>query len=221
MSTYYTGRGASTYNTRWRTFSHGTHAAVLSSIDSVALHALAQRRGTPLRICDVACGTGLLLAQLSVLFPEAELYGLDASPTMLEQAQQLLHSHPSVHLVQHTIGVRTSSLIPPNFPQFDLITCSNALHDLLNPVGFLQTLGTQLVPAGVLIVEDYARRHPLFPWILIEWLGKIIERGHVRAYTLSEARALAHLAGLSIQAEGRFVVDWLWHGWLLRLGVEP
>jgi SAM-dependent methyltransferase len=220
MSTYYSGRGARSYNTRWRAFSQGTHAAVLSNIDFDILNTLAHQRGTPLRICDIACGTGLLLEQLIARLPNSEVYGLDASAAMLGQAKQLLDTYAHAHLIQRTIGVHFEQVFPADFCDFDLITCSNALHDLRNPVGFLQALGTRLAPGGLLVVEDYARRQPLFPWMVVEWLGKIIERGHVRAYTLGEADALAHLAGLTVHSEQTFVVDWLWHGWLLRLGVE-
>ena len=188
-------------------------------LDFAALNDLAAQRAFPLRVCDVACGTGVLLQQLAVRLPGCELYGFDASPAMLAQASQILQAYPSVHLLPHLIGTTTDSMLPPHFHDFDLVTCSNVLHDIQNPVGFLQQLGSLLAPGGVLVLEDYARREPLFPWILVEILGKLIERGHVRAYTLAEVRSLCSLAGLRLDAENAFVVDRLWHGWALRLSL--
>src|SRR5437660_4720171 len=98
MRTYYTQRHARHYNRTWRSFSEKTLTATLSLLDMPELQQEARTRVQPLHILDAACGTGLLLARLAQLLPEAELYGIDASQAMLAQAAALLQGYAQVHL---------------------------------------------------------------------------------------------------------------------------
>src|SRR3989442_10191843 len=90
---------------------------------------------------------------------------------------------PEVRLEQAEVngGGTTNVPYPPN--TFDLITCTNALHDMADPGALLSGLGRLLVPGGQLVVEDFARRRPAWLWAVFERLLQRIERGHVRAYT--------------------------------------
>jgi ubiquinone/menaquinone biosynthesis C-methylase UbiE len=215
MSSYYTGQRARFYNTRWHTFLQKTLAETMAMIDLAALQHVPERLGRPPRVLDVACGTGLLLKQIIERIPDVEAYGVDGSRDMLAQAQQALHGLPRVGLQQTMVGNSLAAL--PFEPQsFDLITCTNALHDIEGPVETLTELGRLLTSEGQFVVEDYARHEPPFPWALVEWLVRRIERGHVRAYTLAEAKSLCRQAGLSVVRSQTFPVDWLWHGWVLR-----
>jgi hypothetical protein len=65
------------------------------------------------------------------------------------------------------------------------------------------------------VVEDFARREPLFLWAAFEWMLRRIEGSSVRAYSLAEAKALCQQAGLHVANEKVFAVDWLWHGWVV------
>jgi len=220
MSSYYSGGRACSYNKRWRTFTTGTLAEVMAMIDFAALCRVQEQQEHPPRVLDVACGTGLLLKQVLERVPDGEAYGVDASADMLAQAHAALDSHLHVQLEQRTIGSGETTNLPYAPATFDLITCTNALHDLPEPLAVVRGLRRLLAPNGQLVIEDYARREPPFPWVVIEWLAKHIEGGHVRAYTLAEARALCLQAGLHVLNEKAFVVNWLWHGWVLRISVE-
>ena len=68
-----------------------------------------------------------------------------------------------------------------------------------------------------MVLEDYARRPSPFPWTLMEWLLQKAEGAYVHAYTLSEAQSLCVQAGFEVVASKAFVIDWLCHGWVLRL----
>lgn len=98
---------------------------------------------------------------------------------------------------------------------FDLITFTNASHDVPDPVGTLAGLRRLLAQEGQLVVEDFARREHPFAWAVIEWLAQQIEGTYVRAYTLAEAHSLCQQAGLHVACGRSFTVDWLWHGWVL------
>ncbi len=216
MCGYYTGRRARFYNLRWRTYTRRTLAQTLSMVDLAALQSVKTRLGRLPRALDVACGTGILLRQLLEREPNLEVYGVDASAAMLAQARAALNDHPHVRLEQVEVGPGETAGLPYAPETFDLITCTNALHDLVDPVATLSGLRRLLFPGGQLVVEDFARRRPPFPWAAFEWLLRRIEGRQAHASTLAEARSLCERAGLRVVCEKAFTVDWFWHCWALR-----
>jgi ubiquinone/menaquinone biosynthesis C-methylase UbiE len=132
---------------------------------------------------------------------------------MLTQARKALQDHPHVYLERVQIGTGEAALLPYAQESFDLITCTNALHDMPEPVTTLAGLVRLLAPAGQLVVEDFAPREPRFFWAAFEWLLQGIERNRVHAYTLAEARLLYEKAGLPLAKVKEFTIDWFWQGW--------
>lgn len=216
MSAYYSGRRARYYNLRWRTYTRRTLAETLSMVDLAALRSVKTRLGRLPRILDVACGTGILLRQLLEHVPDAEVYGVDASSDMLAQASTALKGQPRVRLEQVEVGGNSTAGLPYTPETFDLITCTNSLHDIVDPVATLIGLRRLLASGGQLVVEDFARRKPSFLWAAFERLESRIEGGRGRASTLAEARSLCERAGLQVVCEKAFTVDWFWHCWALR-----
>ena len=215
MSTYYTGRRARHYNARWHTFNERTLGETLAMIDFAALRSVAERLERPPRVLDVACGTGILLKELLERVPGVEAYGVEASADMLAQARIALNGHPRVQLKQVEVGAGETANLPYARGSLDLITCTNALHDMPEPVGMLEGLTRLLAPGGQLVVEDFARREPVFLWAAFEWLLQRLEGSRVHAFTLAEAQSLCQQAGLHVACGRSFTVDWLWHGWVL------
>jgi ubiquinone/menaquinone biosynthesis C-methylase UbiE len=216
MSKYYTGRSARHYNTRWRTFTERTLGEAAAIIDVTALRSVPERFGRLPRLLDVACGTGIFLRRLLTLLTDAEVYGVDASEDMLAQARAALKDQPRVHVERVSVGIGETAGLPFARQTFDLITCTNALHDLPEPVATLSGLRQLLVPGGQLVMEDFARREPAFFWSAFEYVLQRLEGNRVHAYTLCEARSLCIQAGLSVTQAKRFKVDWFWRGWVLR-----
>lgn len=214
-SHYYKGPRAHLYNRRWRSYTQRTLEACRRLIDSEAIESSARQQNRPPCLLDVACGTGILLATLREQFPAAALYGIDASEDMLAQARLTLRNVQNVQLSYQVVsaGERAGLTFAPG--SFDLITCCNVLHDLRDPVGVITGLGHLLAPGGQIIIEDFSSRQPPFPWWLIEWLARLIERNHVHAYTLDEARGYCQQAGLAVRRGRAFIVNWLWHGWVI------
>jgi ubiquinone/menaquinone biosynthesis C-methylase UbiE len=217
MKSYYKGWHARFYNTLWRTYTARTLHAVIAMIDLAPLQQMAEQHGRLPRILDAACGTGILLKLLSERIPSLEEYGVDASADMLKQAQQTLQDNPHVSLQQATLGPGETANLPYSPRMFDLIVCTNALHYFVEPEKTLAGLGRLLAKEGQLVMEDFARRTPPFPWAPFEWLMRRVDPGYVRAYTLSEARCLCTHAQLHIMQEQAVRVDWLWRAWMLRL----
>jgi len=186
-------------------------------IDVTALRSIQERQGRLPRVLDVACGTGLLLKQLLAQVPGIEAYGLDASADMLAKAQAALKDQPHVHLECMQIGTGTASNLPYAQENFDLITCTNALHDMPEVMALLAGLGKLLAPGGQLVVEDFAPREPRLFWEAFEWFLQRIEGNNVHAYTLKEVLSICEQAGLHVAREKGFTIDWLWHGWVLSV----
>ncbi|MFI5271752.1 MAG: class I SAM-dependent methyltransferase [Ktedonobacterales bacterium] len=185
-------------------------------IDRDALAAAHPPGRPPPRVLDAACGTGLLLRRLRDALPRAELYGVEASEEMLAQARSALPPGENVQLIRATIGAGPRADLPFAPRTFDLVTCANALHYFPDPVATLAGLAELLASGGQLVLVDFARRAPPFPWPLFEWLVRRFDAGHLRAYTLAQARELCQSAGLRVEAERTFTINWLWHGWGLR-----
>ncbi len=216
MGRYYAGRRAQRYNARWYTFNEKTLGEALAMIDMTALRGISQQLGRSPRVLDVACGTGILLSRLLKQIPGVVAYGVDASEDMLMQARAALMDQPHVHLECVRVGEGPTADLPFVREIFDLITCTNVLHDMPHPAVTLSGLRRLLAPGGQLVLEDFARRVRPFPWTIFEWLLRQIEGNPVHAYTLSEAQSLCTQAELSL-AEGRaFKVDWFWRAWVVR-----
>ena len=217
MSKYYKGKRAHHYNTRWQRFNTRTLSETLATIDFTVLHSIKELQGRMPRVLDVACGTGILLKQILAQVPDLEVYGLDASADMLAQAQAALREQPHVHLERIQIGSGMALNLPYAQEHFDLITCTNALHDMPEAVALLAGLGKLLAPGGQLVMEDFAPRQPRLFWAGFEWLLQQIEGNNVHTYTLKEACSLCEQAGLHVAGKKEFIIDWLWHGWVLSV----
>jgi len=217
MGLYYTGRRARRYDTRLRAFTERTLSEALAMVDVAALRSVPERHGRPPRVLDVACGTGILLRRLLGLAPEIGAYGVDASADMLAQARTALDGFSQqVQLEQVELGTGEAATLPFTPGAFDLITCTNALHAMPDVVGTLAGLRRLLAAGGQLVLEDFARREPPFPWGAFEWLVRRVVGRQVHVYSLAEVRSLCQQAGLQIAGEKTFGIDWLLHGWSVR-----
>ncbi len=215
MKTYYIGKHAVHYNRTWHSFLQKTLAATLASIDVASLQQRAKTSDKPLRILDAACGTGLLLEQLSHLFPRAELYGVDASQDMLAQATHLLQDHPGVHLVQAVLGGGETAGLPYPPAFFDLLTCTNTLHYFTDPAATLRGFKRLLAPGGQMIIEDYILRGSPSLWRPFERLIRIVDPQHRHLYTLEEAETLCQCAGFSVVDAHSFPISIVCRGWVI------
>ena len=216
MKTYYTEKRAYRYNRTWRNFLKKTLPATLSAIDRASLEKSASSRTYPLRILDAACGTGLLLEQLSRLFPQAELYGIDENQAMLDQAAHVLKGRSCIQLVQATLGGDETARLPFAWASFDLITCTNSLHYLKDPAATLKGFMHLLASGGQVVIDDYTLRGFPFPWKAFEWAIKFYDPQHMRLYTLSEVQTVCSSVGFQVIFAQTFQIDLFCSGWVLR-----
>jgi len=217
MKSYYQDRHARTYNRQWRIFSERTLAAVLPVVEQAVLF---QQRDHHLRILDIGCGTGLLLEQLAERFPDAELSGVDASSSMLEQAQRVLGTIPHIHLAQAQLALGESVSLPFAPASFDIITCTNTLHYFSDPVAMLRRWRELLDARGHLVIEDYTLRNSPVPWNAFEGAIKLYDPQHVRLHQCSDAQSFSQQAGFHVLHTHTFPIDFLCQGWVVLLEAE-
>lgn len=190
--------------------------AACSAIDVQGLSLHTQERQTPLRILDAGCGTGLLLKRLMPLFLSAELYGIDISNEMLAQAQQLLQGFSNVHLAQAKLSGKPEAGLPYPPAFFPLLTCTNTLHYLREPVIILKGLKDLLAEQGQLVLVDYILRGFPFPWRWLEWAIPVYDPEHQSLFSQEEAARLCHEAGLHVALAQTFSIDLFCQGWVIR-----
>ncbi len=216
VNSYYRGKNAQRYNTYWQAYTAKTLAEASAMIDYTTLQQIAEQGQRIPCMLDLACGTGVLLRQIAEQVPEMGLYGIDASADMLEQARELLKNQPHMHLAQTDLNTDELTHVFSSPHSFDLITCTNVLHDLAHPLKFLESLRALLAPGGQLVIEDFAPRHPIVLWRAFERLLGWVEKVPVHALTLHEVQSLCEAAGLRVAVQKTFAIDWFWHGWVLH-----
>jgi ubiquinone/menaquinone biosynthesis C-methylase UbiE len=219
VSKYHTGWYAQHYNKMWSDLIEISTSETLAMVDFDALYNISRQPGRRPRVLDIACGTGILLKKLYKCIPDIEAHGVDASEDMLAQARFALKGLPNVQLKQMVVRRGVTAGLPYLPHTFDLITCTNALHYISHSVEVLAALGRLLAPGGYLIVEDYSRPDPPFPWSILEWVTRQVAGQGTREHTMEEAEILCQQAGLQVTSSNVFIINWLWRGWVLRLSV--
>lgn len=121
-------------------------------IPPIVRHAQGRRR--PLRILDVACGTGRTLAQIAQALPGQQYFGVDLSPYYLESAREALAKVPEV-----TLCAERAEKLPFRDDYFDAVTSTYLFHELPRRQRgeALAEMARVLAPGGVLVIEDSAQ----------------------------------------------------------------
>src|SRR5438309_5644154 len=105
----------------------------------------------PLKLLDVACGTGHLLRMMGAALPGAKLFGVDLSPHYLARARETLPRELDVSLV-----CENAEQLPFPDAHFDAATNVYLMHEL--PPGIrtriLAEMARVVRPGGLVVVAD-------------------------------------------------------------------
>ena len=108
----------------------------------------------PLRVLDVACGTGRTLHQLAVAHPELRLYGVDLSPAYVRLARRRL-----ADLAEIALAVENAEALPFADAAFDVVTSVYLFHEL--PRNTRRAVAREMLrvvrPGGLVVIEDSAQ----------------------------------------------------------------
>jgi len=146
----------------------GAQAAVYDEVAhvqaDVARRLAARLGGSPARILEIGCGTGLLSAHLTAKFPAAKLVLTDVAPEMLLQARGKFGTGPAYCVMdgQHPDA---------SLGAFDLIVSSLAFQWFDDLPGALVRLAAMLAPGGVLAFATLGAES------FAEWRAAHVEMG--------------------------------------------
>ncbi|MDR8390944.1 class I SAM-dependent methyltransferase [Aliifodinibius sp. S!AR15-10] len=103
------------------------------------------------RILEIGCGTGKNLAHLEFLFPDAQIYGIDLSEDMIEQASKKVSNGQQVQLINGAYGDSEFQFEP-----FNLILLSYSLSMLgrqAEPI--MEQVYSDLANDGYIAIVDF------------------------------------------------------------------
>jgi SAM-dependent methyltransferase len=160
------------------------------------------------RVLEVGCGTGRWLAELHPV--ARQVYGMDLSLGMLQQAQQ---RPESLSLI-----CGHASHLPFLNAVFDLIFCVNAFHHFSQPRAFISEAQRLLRPGGALAVMGMDPHAGRDRWYLYDYFagtqetdlrrfsssGTILDWMVAAGFARVEWRVVEHLVG---QHVGRAVLE--------------
>jgi ubiquinone/menaquinone biosynthesis C-methylase UbiE len=105
----------------------------------------------PMKLLDVACGTGHFLRMLGAAIPAAKLFGVDLSPHYLARAREMLPKDLDVSLV-----CENAEQLPFPDGHFDAVTNVYLLHEVPPEVRgrVLAEMARVVRPGGLVVVAD-------------------------------------------------------------------
>ena len=132
----------------------GTADAMRRRLIAPVVRAARARNGQaqPLRVLDVACGTGHLLRMLGAALPSGtKLFGVDLSPHYIARAREVLPRDLDISLI-----CDNAESLPFLDASFDVVTSVYLLHEIPAEVRtrVLQEIARVVRPGGTVVVAD-------------------------------------------------------------------
>ncbi len=161
------------------------------------------------RILDVGCGPGILVAALA---PHAgEVVACDLTPEMLERARQRCHG-ASLQNVRFNLG-RAESL-PFADGSFDVVVTRATLHHFPDPQLVVGEMARVTMPRGRVVVADVVSSENPQDAELHNALEILRDPSHVRMLFPSEILGLIGTAGLRVAATSAWEMPREFDEWL-------
>jgi ubiquinone/menaquinone biosynthesis C-methylase UbiE len=108
----------------------------------------------PIRLLDIACGTGRTLHQVARAHPDLRFYGVDLSPAYVQLARKRL-----TDVAEVALAVENAETLPFADAAFDVATSVYLFHEL--PRNARRNVAREMFrvvrPGGLLVIEDSAQ----------------------------------------------------------------
>jgi GT2 family glycosyltransferase/2-polyprenyl-3-methyl-5-hydroxy-6-metoxy-1,4-benzoquinol methylase len=152
-------------------------------------------------VVDVGCGGGALGAYLKKTRPSLRVYGIEPVAEQAARASRWLDGVAA--------GVAEDG-VPQGWPRPDCVIFADVLEHLPDPWSVLQRWHDELAPGGVVVVSvpNVAHVSVVAPILGGRWdyaEAGVLDRTHLRFFTLETALALVQKAGLEVGRVERVV----------------
>lgn len=107
--------------------------------------------GSPVRIADIGCGTGVAALTVAAAYPDAHVDGFDLDEASIEVAREAAERHglaDRVHFELRDAGD------PAVAGDYDLVMAIEMIHDVPDPVSVLRTMRALAGSDGTVLVAD-------------------------------------------------------------------
>ncbi|MBR4653057.1 MAG: ubiquinone/menaquinone biosynthesis methyltransferase [Kiritimatiellae bacterium] len=165
--------------------------------------------GGPLRVLDLACGTGDSTLALARRFPSAEIVGVDITPAMLDMARRKCAA-PNMRFMEGDAQGLPAAAAGP----FDACMCAFGFRNFPDRRKALREVGRVLAPGGELVVLEFFRpANAALGWFTAWWLrlvaGLLVRRQSAAYRYLRESMAnmLTEDAFIALAAEECFHLE--------------
>ena len=171
--------------------------------------------GSGARICEIGCGTGRNLVALARRYPDAKIFGIDASNEMLKTARSTIARAGLAGririercLADELEPGATFGLAQP----FDAIIFSYTLSMIPDWGSAVDRAVTTLKPAGLLVVIDFSEQRG-FP----AWFRNLLRRWLALFDVIPRVGLPDHLRDLARREHGSLVVESLYRDYACLL----
>ncbi len=191
---YLTPESARLYDLQVETLFSGTAGAMRRQALRPIAEAVAGRDQRTMKLLDVACGTGRLMAQVAQAFPAMPQTGIDLSKAYISEARQHLLGRRGI-----TLEAANAEALPFDDAAFDIVTCSFLFHELPAPVRrtVIGEMARVLKPGGTMVFIDSMQLGdaPQFDGMLASFPDRFHEP-YYRNYLSDDLDSAFHEAGL-------------------------
>lgn len=101
-------------------------------------------------VADVGCGSGVAILEMARAFPASTFHGYDVSVHAIERAESQRASQGAGNVAFHHADAEPL----PDWPEFDLLTTFDCLHDMTRPAETARAIRRAMVDDGTWFIID-------------------------------------------------------------------
>jgi len=201
-----------------RGYDRGVQAAFREVFPALVSDLLAGMAGVG-RGLDVGCGPGQFTILVAERLPQAELWGIDIAPTMIELARA--HAAESPAAARLHFEVADVARLPFPDAHFDAVLSSGSIKHWPDQAAALREIHRVLVPGGRAFIGEMNRLAPPAAVAaqrerLRHWMFRLIyPRVFTKALSPEEARALFEASPFGAPVAERMLLDGVF--WLFEV----
>lgn len=188
-------------------YDYQVEVVFLGAADAMRRHLLAdlvhwaRAHDGPIKIADLACGTGRFLHQIRSALPDAKLHGVDLSPYYITRGKKRF-------IGDQNTALKTGALeaLPLNEESCDALSCIFTFHELPPKIRAqaAQEIARVLKPGGRYFHLDSIQKGDHAPYdALLDLFPDAFHEPYYKSYVSCDLEALFESAGLVLKHQSR------------------